>query len=122
MKWYILEGKEVRLAKDLLEYQKLMSGISSIIDKTKLEEVLVSTVFLGLDLSYHKNSIPVLFETMVFGGTHDQYQERYCTWNQAVNGHKRACLLVSMAQLTEKDLAKSKINNVLEKVGGIKII
>lgn len=57
--------------------------------------VRVSTVFLGLD---HKFSIdagpPVLWETMIFGGPHDQYQERYRSRTDALSGHARACFLV----------------------------
>lgn len=34
------------------------------------------------------------FETMIFGGEHDQYQERYSTWDEAEAGHKRAIELV----------------------------
>ena len=33
---------------------------------------------------------PILFETMIFGGEHDQYQERYATREEAVEGHARA--------------------------------
>ena len=31
---------------------------------------------------------------MIFGGEHDQYQERYSTWDEAIEGHKNACKLV----------------------------
>jgi len=36
-----------------------------------------------------------LFETMIFGGEHDQYQVRYSTWDDALNGHQFA---VNLAQ------------------------
>lgn len=52
--------------------------------------VTVSTVFLGLDHNWGYQGAPVLFETMIFGGGHDQYQKRYCTWDEAELGHKRA--------------------------------
>ena len=56
------------------------------------EEVTVSTVFLGLDFSFtHYEGPPVVFETMVFGGKLDRYQERYCTWDQALRGHQEIC-------------------------------
>lgn len=47
----------------------------------------VSTVFLGLDHSFSSNGPPVLFETMVFGGAMDGYQDRYCSWDQALLYH-----------------------------------
>ena len=45
----------------------------------------VSTVFLVFDHGW--NGTPVLYETMVFGGTMDDYQERYETWGEAIAGH-----------------------------------
>lgn len=54
----------------------------------------VSTVFLGIDHGFGRGE-PILFETMIFGGEHNGYQERYCTWKEAEEGHKRAVELVS---------------------------
>lgn len=56
-------------------------------DRVCDDTVFVSTVFLVLDHSY--DDTPVLFETMVFGGKYDQYQERYHTYEEALAGHKR---------------------------------
>lgn len=57
-------------------------------------DVEVSTVFLGIDhgtgLGYGEDDKPILFETMIFGGKHDQWQWRWSTWNEAVAGHMRA--------------------------------
>jgi hypothetical protein len=47
----------------------------------------VSTVFLGLDHSFGRNSQPMIFETMVFGGPLDGEQERCSTWAQAEAMH-----------------------------------
>lgn len=52
-------------------------------------KVRVSTVFLGLDHQFFGGP-PHIFETMIFGGPHDQYQERYSTWAEAEAGHARA--------------------------------
>lgn len=56
-------------------------------------EVSVSTVFLGIDHSYGDGP-SILFETMVFGGKHDQYTRRYRTWKQAMAGHRKTCVMV----------------------------
>lgn len=55
--------------------------------------VRVSTVFLGLD---HGDGAgpPIVFETMIFGGPHDEYQERYSTYEEAMKGHWRALAMV----------------------------
>jgi hypothetical protein len=61
--------------------------------KDTFGKVLVSTVFLGLDHSWDGGE-PLLFETMIFGGEHDQYQTRCSTWDEAVIQHEEACKLV----------------------------
>lgn len=63
------------------------------------EEVFVSTVFLGMDHSFGEDKTapdykPVLWETMIFGGVHDQYMERYRSYEDAVEGHKKALELI----------------------------
>jgi hypothetical protein len=55
--------------------------------------VKVSTVFLGLDHSFG-GAVPVLFETIVFGGEHDGYQDRYTTRDEALTGHAKAMAMV----------------------------
>lgn len=62
----------------------------------KIEGVEVSTVFLGLDHG-RGDGPPLLFETMIFGGTHDGYQERYSSWAQAEEGHAEALALARAA-------------------------
>ena len=49
--------------------------------------VEVSTVFLGRDHGFTQDAPPILFETMVFGGSLNDEQERYATWGEAENGH-----------------------------------
>jgi hypothetical protein len=57
--------------------------------------ISVSTVFLGIDHGYH-SSEPVLFETMIFGGKHNEWMQRYCTWEEAELGHQEACDLAGI--------------------------
>ena len=86
---YILDGKEVKPA-GLMEWAKWFEIANRHIAKTKInDDVKVSTVFLGLDHSFGDGH-PLLFETMIFGGEHDQYQERFETWEQAETGHQVA--------------------------------
>ncbi len=91
---YILDGKETKLA-TLMEWATWYETADRAVAKTTINgEVRVSTVFLGLDHSFG-NGPPLLFETMIFGGKHDQYQERFETWDQAETGHKIAVELAS---------------------------
>lgn len=53
----------------------------------------ISTVFLGIDHS-HLTGEPSLFETMIFGGEKDGYQERSSTYDEALKMHAEAVALV----------------------------
>lgn len=55
--------------------------------------VRVSTIWMGLDMSF-VGTIPLIFETMIFGGEFDLYQERYATEEAALAGHDQAVALV----------------------------
>ncbi len=62
-----------------------------IIKQDDLGDKLVSTVMLGIDhrYSFHGDSLPLLFETMVFPNANmiERYCERYCTYQEALAGH-----------------------------------
>jgi hypothetical protein len=60
---------------------------------TDIDGTRVSTVFLGLDHPF-SGGPPMLFETLVFGGEHDGWQDRYSTWDAAMIGHTRAVKMV----------------------------
>lgn len=53
-----------------------------------VNEIHISTIFLGFDHNFFSHGPAILFETMVFNGEYDRYQERYSTWDEAVEGHK----------------------------------
>jgi hypothetical protein len=64
-----------------------------VVAKSTIGQVEVSTVFLGIAHGI-RNGMPVLFETMIFDEDYDDYQVRYCTWDEALAGHKAAVKLV----------------------------
>ena len=70
---YILQGKKPVLCSDLMEWARCIENGDGQrqVAKTSEPGVDVSTVFLGIDHSYNSDR-PLLFETMVFGGVHDQ--------------------------------------------------
>lgn len=67
------------------------------------DEVWVSTVWLGIDHSFGTPGPPIIFETMIFGGPHDQEQWRYSTEAAALAGHDQAVALAS-----ERSAARDK--------------
>ena len=53
------------------------------------ETIRVSTVFLmGINHRWMDEEDPLLFETLVLGGTMNNSQWRYTTWEQAERGHQ----------------------------------
>ena len=84
---YVLDSDgNPKLEPDLMTWAAWVETGDQIVAKTKVGEAEVSTVFLGLDHSFG-GSVPVLYETMVFGGPLDGEQERYATKEQAQAGH-----------------------------------
>lgn len=62
--------------------------------ETVIGDVRVSTVCLGLNHNF-MGGPPLWFETMIFGGKHDEYQERYSTLDEARRGHDRTVARVN---------------------------
>lgn len=93
--YYDMDGKPVPLQ----ELGDLFSGIERIMKQDEVENFLVSTVWIGVDMNYEQHGPPLIFETMVFdtsGG--DEYfksvfQDRYATKEEALAGHEAAMKL-----------------------------
>lgn len=60
-------------------------------DKT-IDGKRISTIFVGICHNFNIfDGYPIVFETMIFDeNDHGIYQERYSTWQEAEEGHKRA--------------------------------
>lgn len=89
---YILKGHVAVPCHDLLQWGRWFEEADRSVAKDTVGDVRVSTVFLGLDHSFGSGP-PLLFETMIFGGKHDQYQRRYEDWDSAMLGHQEALAL-----------------------------
>jgi len=86
---FILEGHKVVYCGDLMKWAKWFETADRQVAKTNIsDEIIVSTVFLGIDHNF-LGKLPILFETMVFGGKLNEQMERYTTWQNAEEGHKR---------------------------------
>ena len=66
------------------------SASNRVVAQTDLPgDVSVSTVFLGLDHN-HGAGPSILWETMIFGGQHNGWQDRYTSKAAAILGHEHA--------------------------------
>jgi hypothetical protein len=79
------------------------------IAQERVGDLEVSTVWLGLDHRIESGGPPLIFETMVFGGDLSCWPEqeefagidcceRYSTWQQAEEGHRRKVAEVHAAR------------------------
>ena len=97
MAWYILDenNKPVKSTgiQEYSDWEKANQD-KKYLKQEFVDDIHVSTVFLGLDHAW-QSDIPVLWETMIFGGEHDQYQERYTSYEDALEGHQTALNLVN---------------------------
>lgn len=71
-------------------------------------DVVVSTVWLGIDHNWLGHGPPIIFETMIFGGAFDRWQWRYCTDDQALVGHANAVRLAQGDAELEESLRSSR--------------
>lgn len=94
-RYALLESRKVRVV-DFEEFcanAKFFEDITTrTVSKTAIGDISISTVFLGINHGF--NGEDAWFETMVFGGEHNEYQERYETWADAEAGHEKAVELV----------------------------
>jgi hypothetical protein len=101
---YILDGHTPVEATSLLEWaewtEKNREARRVAIDM--IDNVKVSTVFLGLDHNWGDGP-PILFETMIFGGPSDGFQDRCSTWEEAEAMHLKAIKMLETNKEGESD-------------------
>lgn len=98
---YILDERgEPRLEPDILKWGQWFETADLMVARTQIGDAVVSTVFLGIDHNYG-GGVPVLYETVAFGGALDQDGERYCTRAEAEAGHKALVERVRQSQAQE---------------------
>lgn len=86
---YILDGKTPKKVVSLEEWARWFETADRHVANDAIGDVRISTVFLGIDHSWG-NGPPLVFETMIFGGPHDQHQTRASTWDEAEKHHAEA--------------------------------
>lgn len=95
---YILDASHNVIKTDFMTWAVWYESNDRIVKVTMIDNIKISTVFLGLDHNFYQQGPPLFFETMIFGeGEFDEYQERCSTWDRAVEQHERAVNMVSAA-------------------------
>lgn len=99
MHLYVLdEHGNPKQVSNLTIWAKLFESQDRILTRDEVSGALVSTIFLGCDHSQSKDREPILWETMIFGGEHDQFLTRYTTREEALAGHADAVKMVSQTK------------------------
>jgi hypothetical protein len=95
---YILKDRKPMKVegRELLGWRRWMQMNERHVAETKINDVRVSTVFLGVDHNFFDDGPPLLFETVIFGGPHDGWQKRSPTWEQAETIHAQACAIAGL--------------------------
>jgi hypothetical protein len=84
---YTLDGIVPARCSNLNEWMVWFENYDRAVCRDEMPDgTLVSTVFLGINHQMGPG-LPLLFETMVFGGALDHQQWRYSTWREAEQGH-----------------------------------
>jgi len=91
---YLLDGNTPVKCGDLLEWAAAFETTDVHVADKYISGIRVSTVFLGIDHNFLPGGSPLLFETMIFGGEHDQELWRYATREEALKGHSEAVDMV----------------------------
>jgi hypothetical protein len=87
--YYVLDEQgNPKKIDDVLKWAHVFQSTDRQIALDRFDDVTVSTIFIGID--YLNNVVPLLFETMIFGGEYDGYQIRSPTKKDALIGHKKA--------------------------------
>ena len=114
-RWYILNeelepvGVDVLIAGQWMDDKK--NNAKRIVDCYEEGDVVLSTVFLGLDHSWSPDKV-LLYESMWFGGPFDGESRRYSTRQEAEKGHQemlakyRNQLSLEETQITLRQIAK----------------
>ena len=93
--YYILKNGKPVHEPDVLKWAAWfeMHDHTRIVERTTIRrndvEIVISTVFLGINHSWGVSKKPILWETMVFNGPSDQYQVRYTSLAAAKKGHAK---------------------------------
>lgn len=106
---YILVNGEVTRERGLLKWGRWMEDHrfkECRIAHTVLDEVTVSTIFIGLDHDFSGKGPPRVFETMIFGGGYETDCWRTCTMKEAKATHRKAVVMVRKSQAERKSFSE----------------
>ena len=102
---YILENQVPVPTDNLLQWGQWMENLDNKqVASTEIDELRVSTVFLGVNNQFNEGQ-PFLFESLVFKGEQLDWEydgARYRTWEEAKAGHDAIVELIKAQKIDEQ--------------------
>ena len=87
------------LENDPHKWNDYMRGRDHRIAKTHITPIVyVSTIFLGIDHNFSGEGLPLLYETMIFGGPRNHQESWHATRAEALVGHQAVVEAEKLAQ------------------------
>ncbi len=90
---YICVNDQAVPEPDTLKWSAWFESTNRMVSQSMIGDVRVQTDFIGIDQNAGMGD-PLLWETMVFGGKYDGYQDRYSSAIAAQVGHEQAVAIV----------------------------
>lgn len=103
---FVLDGKKVVPCRCLSDWGEMWTNNSKArtVAVTYANEYTVSTMFVGMEsFEYDEKGNPLVFETMIFGGKHDEHCYKHGTWEDAELGHIEAVKIAMGIKKDESD-------------------
>ena len=121
---FILEGRRAVPVHNVITWALWYERANRRVNFTRIGNIEISTVFLGLNYSYDPDDPrPLLFETMIFGGSLDGCQYRSSTWARAEKYHREVVALVKKSLPLERSKKMTRrLNRVGEKLKMKKLV
>jgi len=116
-KYYKLEGKMAVTCNSLMEWVEWFETASRKVVHDEINEIMISTVFLGLDHNFSRRGDPLLFVTLVFFPNGETGRmRRYFTWGEAEQGHKQITDLIRIEAIGAEYDAAEVMGNLMLKM------
>lgn len=100
--YYKLVNKKVIETDDMKDFAVSFEEDRTVARDELPSGVVISTVFLWINHQWDESKPHLLFETMIFWGRHDDYQDRYSTWDEALIWHRKALEIAKHISLISK--------------------
>ena len=93
---YIVKDGQAVCEPDALTWAEWFTAADRLVARTMVGDMRVQTDFVGINV--YVSDPPRVWETMIFGGRWDGYQERYSSELEARAGHEKAVALVESVE------------------------